>query len=111
MLLHALGLALFAGAGLVGIAAVIGPYRAAMATLRMGGAAAAGARAASFEARPLPSIEPGPVVPAGQPVRLRRQRRLQRPASVPSASWWSRPLWTPGLPLRPAVAAAGGHSF
>lgn len=104
MLLHVLGFALFAGAGVLGLAAVVGPYRAAMARLQTG------VRATPMEARPLPSIEPGPVVPAGQPVRLRRQRRLRRPASV-GMSWWPRPQQLPGRPLRPAFAAAASGSF
>lgn len=115
MLLHALGVMLFLGAGIVGIAAMVSSFRSAMMALRAEASAGGPARAASLEARPLPSIEPLPAAvieepaPTGQPVRLRRQRRLRRQSSLGTASsWWMRP------PLRlpqPAFAAAGAHSY
>lgn len=119
MFLHAVVLAFFLSIALAGLAAIVGPYRAAMAALR---ADMAGneKRAASLEARPLPMIEPGPVVtpalsaPLGQPIRLRRQRRLRRVSlmqPVSGLTWLQRQGLRFGPRPAPAFAAAGGHSF
>lgn len=113
MILHVVVIAFFLASALAAVAAVIGPWRTAMAVLRADMAAANAKRAASFEARPLPKIEPGPVVepalcaPLGQPIRLRRQRRLRRASS--HLSWLKRQSLR--FAPQPAFAAAGGHSF
>ena len=124
MFLHVVSLVFFLGVALAGIAAVVNPYRTAMAVLRGNMAPENTKRAASFEARPLPMIEPGPVVaaalsaPLGQPIRLRRQRRLRRSSLVqpplvqPSAglSWLQRQSLRFAPQPLPAFAAAGGYS-
>lgn len=120
MFLHAVALAFFLSIALAGIAAVVGPWRTAMAALRAGMVTENTKRAASFEARPLPMIEPGPVVapafsaPLGQPIRLRRQRRLRRSSLVqPSSglSWLQRQSLRFAPQPAHAFAAAGGHSY
>lgn len=122
MILHVVVIAFFLASALAAVAAVIGPWRTAMAVLRADMAAANAKRAASFEARPLPKIEPLPAQPAygmypvvepalcaplGQPIRLRRQRRLRRASS--HLSWLKRQSLR--FAPQPAFAAAGGHSF
>lgn len=118
MFLHAVALAFFLGIAVAGIAAVVGPYRTAMAVLRGNMVPGNAKRAASFEARPLPMIEPGPVVapvfeasaPLGQPIRLRRQRRLRRASS--GLSWLQRQsLRFAPQPAHAFAAAAGVHSY
>lgn len=130
MFLHIVSLVFFLGVALAAIAAVVSPYRAAMAVLRGNLALENTKRAASFEARPLPVVEPlpaqpvygmGPVAapvfeaagPLGQPIRLRRQRRLRRSSLVQASaglSWLQRQsLRFASQPL-PAFAAAGGYS-
>lgn len=124
MSLHVVALALFLGSALVAVAAIVGPYRTAMAVLRTDMAAANTKRAASMEARPLPVIEPLPAQPAygagsvvaaalsaplGQPIRLRRQRRLRR-ASL-DLLWLQRQSLRLVSQTVPALAVAGDHSY
>ena len=124
MILHIVSLVFFLGIALAGIAAVVNPYRAAMAVLRGNMAPENTKRAASFEARPLPVIEPLPAQPAygagslvaaalsaplGQPIRLRRQRRLRR-ASL-DLLWLQRQSLRLVSQTVPALAVAGDHSY